>query len=348
MTLSRDSAEPSAGAERESGHSPFEALLSVLTAKRPVLIQTHDFPDHDAVGAAFGLCELLSRRGFSCSIAYGGSIQSISLSEMIKELSIKLIPLDAAQQAGDDAQTPSDAQTIVVDGSPASGTVRAVAGKLVAVIDHHPARKRLSVPFADVRLDVGSCAAIVWTYWKEAGEEPEGAAATALLAGIQLDTDFLSRRVSKTDLDAHHDLFFRGNHELARQVVRTSLSVDQLADIGRAFSSVRVTDGALLAEVSGDYPAELLSVLADFLLRLREVSFVVVIEVRGPEFRLSARTRDRAIDTGHVIRHALAGIGSGGGHPHMAGGIIKPERYPGGDAFLARIVDEIAACRSQE
>jgi nanoRNase/pAp phosphatase (c-di-AMP/oligoRNAs hydrolase) len=366
MTLSRDSAEPSAGAERESEHSPLEALLSVLTAKRPVLIQTHDFPDHDAVGAAFGLCELLSRRGFSCSIAYGGSIQSISLSEMIKELNIELIPLDVALQARGDtqstagspapnsaqmpgnAQTPADAQTIVVDGSPASGTVRAVAGHLTAVIDHHPARKRLSVPFADVRLDVGSCAAIVWTYWKEAGEEPEGAAATALLAGIQLDTDFLSRRVSKTDLDAHHDLFFRGNHELARAIVRTSLSVDQLADIARAFSSVRVTDGALLAEVSGDYPAELLSVLADFLLRLREVSFVVVIEVRGPEFRLSARTRDRAIDTGHVIRHALAGIGSGGGHPHMAGGIIKPERYPGGDAFLARIVDEIAACRSQE
>lgn len=348
MKLSRDSAEPSTGAEssggaeQEAGHSPFESLLSVLTAKRPVLIQTHDFPDHDAVGAAFALRELLARRGFACSIAYGGTIQSISLSEMIKELSIELVPFDGAREA------PGEAQTIVVDGSPASGTVRAVAGKLVAVIDHHPARMRLSVPFADVRTDVGSCAAIVWTYWKEAGEEPEGAAATALLAGIQLDTDFLSRRVSKTDLDAHHDLFFRGNHELARAIVRTSLSVDQLADIARAFSSVRVSGGALLAEVSGDYQAELLSVLADFLLRLREVSFVVVIEVRGPEFRLSARTRDRAIDTGHVIRHALAGIGSGGGHPHMAGGIIKPERYPGGDAFLARIVDEIAACRSQE
>lgn len=347
MKLSRDSAEPStgaessAGAERESGRSPFEALLSVLTVKRPVLIQTHDFPDHDAVGAAFGLRELLTRRGFGCSIAYGGTIQSISLSEMIKELSIELIPLDSAQ-------IPREAQTIVVDGSPASGTVRAVAGRLTAVIDHHPARKRLSVPFADVRTDVGSCAAIVWTYWKEAVEEPEGAAATALLAGIQLDTDFLSRRVSKTDLDAHHDLFFRGNHELARAIVRTALSVDQLADIGRAFSSVRVSGGALLAEVSGDYQSELLSVLADFLLRLREVSFVVVIEVRGPEFRLSARTRDRAIDTGHVIRHALAGIGSGGGHPHMAGGFIKPDCYPGGDAFLARIVDEIAACRSQE
>ena len=318
----------------------FDALLSVLDRGRPVLVQTHDFPDHDAVGAAYALCELLLRRQFACAMTYGGMIQSISLASMINRLEITFAPFEEAQASG-------DWQTIVVDGSPAAGTVRAVAGNLIAVIDHHPARKKLSCPFADVRTACGSCSAIVWTYWKDAGEEPDRTTATALLAGIQLDTDFLSRHVSKTDLDAHYDLFFRGSNDLAREVVRTALSVDQLAGIGVAFSSFLARDSVLLTEITGDYSVELLSVLADFLLRLREITFVVVIGITGSGYRLSARSRDHAIDSGHVIRHALSGIGQGGGHPHMAGGVIKPDKYPGREAFFARITDEIASCRSK-
>ena len=77
------------------------------------------------------LCELLQRREFSCSMTYGGLIQSISLSEMIAKLFIKLEDFGEACAA-------SDFQTIVVDGSPAGGTIKKVAGSLVGIIDHHP------------------------------------------------------------------------------------------------------------------------------------------------------------------------------------------------------------------
>lgn len=317
----------------------FRALLGVLDPARPVLIQTHDFPDHDAVGAAYGLSELLLRRDFSCSITYGGRIQSISLSSMVDRLDIELMPFDRA------CADPS-LQTIVVDGSPGSGTVATVAGTLTAVIDHHPAWKTVTCPYIDLRVSAGSCCSIVWTYWKEAGDEPDRTTATALLAGIQLDTDFLSRRVSGIDLDAHYNLFFKGNPELAREVVRTSLRVDELAEIARAMGSVRIAGAILLAELHGDYSTELLSVLADFLLRLQEITFVVVLQMDGGGYRLSARSRDRNIDTGYIVRETLSGIGSGGGHPHMAGGIIDPGKYPGTDAFLGRIADTIAAYRS--
>ncbi len=317
---------------------PFRSLLETLDPKRSVLIQTHDFPDHDALGAAYGLCELLLRRNFDCAITYGGLIQSISLATMINALQIKLVPFETAR-------TDESYQTIIVDGSPAGGTVKTVAGALVAVIDHHPARKKPVCPFLDVRKEVGSCSAIIWTYWKETGETPDTTTATALLAGIQLDTDFLSRRVSRTDLDAHYNLFFLGNCELAREVVRTSLSTAQLADIGAAFSSFIIADAILLVEVHGEYTAELLSVLADFLLRLREITFVIVIEAQGAEYRLSVRSRDRCVDAGYIVRKVLAGIGTGGGHPHMAGGIIRGEKYPGAQEFLRHSADEIAAYR---
>lgn len=328
------------GTWKEKMSKRFSELLEVLDTSRPVLIQTHDFPDHDAVGAAYGLCELLLRYHFQCAMTYGGLIQSISLASMIDRLDISLVPFE-------EACTTALYQTIIVDGSPASGTVKVVAGTLTAVIDHHPQRRTLDCPFIDIRTDTGSCCSIIWTYWQEAKEEQDKTTATALLAGIQLDTDFLSRKVSKTDLDAHYDLFFKGNNNLAREVVHTALSIEQLPRIGEAFQHFLVSDSVLLTEVHGDYSNELLSVLADFLLRLQEIMFVVVIEVLGDEYHLSARSRTQDIDTGHIIRRVLSGIGTGGGHAHMAGGLIRAKEYPGAQEFLRKTLTEIAAYRSK-
>jgi nanoRNase/pAp phosphatase (c-di-AMP/oligoRNAs hydrolase) len=314
--------------------SPFAALVGSLDPARPVIVQAHDFPDHDAMGSAYGLSELLLRKGFDAAITYGGGIQSISLSAMIERLEIPIMPFaEAGRLAG--------GQAIIVDGSPVGGTVKTVAGTLVGVIDHHPVRTEFHCPFVDVRRDIGSCATVVWTYWRESGETPDRTTATALLAGIQLDTDFLSRRVSRTDLDAHYALFFLGDGELAREVVQTSLGTDQLAEIGRALGTCRRSGSILAVELQGDYSGELLSVLADFLLRLREITFAIVLATGSSGTRLSARTRDRGVDAGAVLRKVLAGKGSGGGHPHMAGGFIEPSRRPETAKLLADIEAEI-------
>jgi nanoRNase/pAp phosphatase (c-di-AMP/oligoRNAs hydrolase) len=168
-----------------------------------------------------------------------------------------------------------------------------------------------------------------------------------LLAGIQLDTDFLSRGVGKLDLEAHYRLFFLGNGELARELVRTFLGTDQLVPLGHALAGCLTRDGALVTEVSGDCPAELLSVLADFLLRLRDVTFVTVVAESEGGYHVSARNRDRSVNAGAIIARAIGEAGSGGGHPHMAGGVFRPGGYPGAEAFLRKIIDEITAYRSK-
>lgn len=320
---------------------PFETLIGILDTSRKIIVQAHDFPDHDAIASAFGLASLLRRSGINASITAGGSIGGISLSAMIERVAIDIEPFP--DEAGTDEA--GSAQVIVVDGSPANGTVARIAGDLVGVIDHHPASLTPDCFFKDIRVDSGSCASIIWSYWKESGQEPDVRAATALLAGIQLDTDFLSRRVSPLDLEAHHALFFLGDRELAREVVRTTLSVSQLPHIGEALSNCKIKGDVLVCEIGRDCASELLSVLADFLLRLREIAFVAVVEARGPEYRLSARTRDPRVDAGEVIRLALEGIGEGGGHRHMAGGILKPGLYPGGEGLLERIETEVTSQR---
>ena len=69
-------------------------LCSVLSKDQPVLIQTHDFPDHDALGAAYALLKLLESYGYKMEIAYGGHIQSLLLIEFVEYLGCPLLKLD--------------------------------------------------------------------------------------------------------------------------------------------------------------------------------------------------------------------------------------------------------------
>lgn len=315
-----------------------EELLTLLNPSIPVFIQTHDFPDHDAIGSAYGLASLLRIKGYFAQICYGGTIQSISLNEMISQLKIDCVLLETALT--------HNYPCILVDGTPTNGTIKTIAGTLVGVIDHHPIRKKFTSPLRDIRSDVGSCSAIIWSYWKDCGLSPDETTATALLSGIQLDTDFLSRKVSVLDLDAHRALYFLGNSSLSQSIVRTSLSIHQLKDLGTALSLALVKNQIILVEVPGDYSAELLSVFADFLLRLQEVSFIVAITTQSDPYRVSVRTKNPEIDAGYVLHTALKGIGAGGGHPHMAGGIINPKEYPLKNIMIQKITDAIETYRS--
>lgn len=41
----------------------FDRLLTSLRGSSRIIIQAHDFPDHDAIGSAFALAYLLKKRG---------------------------------------------------------------------------------------------------------------------------------------------------------------------------------------------------------------------------------------------------------------------------------------------
>lgn len=314
----------------------FKELYSVLEKNKPLLIQTHDFPDHDALGAAYALMKLLAGYGFKAEIGYGGLIQSLSLMELVKYLKYPLIPIDEINDL-------EKFQVVIVDGSPFKGTVKKVGGVLKAVVDHHPPRMKSTAPFTDIRPEMGACSSIIWSYWKEAMSsglnEYDGVTATALIAGIQLDTNFLTRHVNQTDLDAYYELYFKADVQATQQMLKTTIHVGELEEIGRAFTGYFRIGNFLLVELEEDYSRALLSVVADFLLWLKDIVFVVVIEVCGDEFKLSARSRDKTLDAGYIIQNTVKGMGTGGGHAHMAGGVIQANKYPGKKAFLNLITE---------
>lgn len=59
-----------------------------------VYIQTHNFPDPDAIASAFGLQELLKNRGIHSTICYKGKIDRYSTDKLREILDIKLENLE--------------------------------------------------------------------------------------------------------------------------------------------------------------------------------------------------------------------------------------------------------------
>jgi nanoRNase/pAp phosphatase (c-di-AMP/oligoRNAs hydrolase) len=329
-----------------SAFEQFNYILATLRMKQAddtILVQAHDFPDHDAVASAFGLGQLLERLGFMVRLVHRGAIRSHSLTAMIRDLQIPLQRIDDLLPT-----TIANQPCIIVDGSPNNANAHPLTSNVIAVIDHHVNPGALEVPFIDIRTSYGACASIIADYWQEAELIPERRTATALLMGIQIDTDFLSRRVSPADLNAHHRLFFQADWQFGTQVVKASLSIQDLKAFHYATDHYFISGNLFFTMLPINCTQELISILADFFLRLREILVTVIVEAGGDRYHVSVRSRSPDISAASVVRLALAGIGEGGGHDHMAGGVIHTSVHIDEQALFRRFVKAMETAQENQ
>lgn len=299
-----------------------DLLCEVLDLTKPILIQVHDFPDHDAVAAGFALQQLFKHRGITSQLCYSGNIQSASLEEAIKLLHIDLF--DSA-----DLVVSPQSQIILVDGFIGNKNVTELSGSVVGLIDHHIPPEKPDVAFADIRPNYGSCATILFEYFTESNIEIDRTTATALLMGLMMDTAFMTRGVTHNDMNAFSHLFFAGDWELGSRTLRNSLSLIDLGVFREAINSCVVAGDFAFIAVEKECSPEVSALIADFFLGLREIHFVVVLVPDRDSYRISVRSEDTAKPSDSIIRKSLRGIGYGGGHVHMGGGTIPRDLFPG-------------------
>ena len=326
------------GEVRVFGISP---LVEQLDPELPVVVQAHDFPDHDAVGTAFALAQLLKRHELNVRLTYGGLIQSDSLRDAIKALGIDIRPISELELS-------DDIQLIVVDGFSGNSNMTGTDGSVIAVIDHHPPPWEANCSYADIRASYGACSTILYEYYRDAGEPMEPAVATALLMGLMMDTAFMTRGVAEVDIDAFNVLFRYGDWESAARLLKNSLSLSDLAAFRQAIDVCVIARFFSFISLQGEYGAEVMALVADFFLNLREVHFVVVAGGDRDEYRISARSEDHDYPCDVVIQSALRGIGSGGGHIHMGGGSIPRDLYPGDEGLRKRFIAALGFDKDEE
>lgn len=309
----------------------FDSLLRCLTPDRRILIQTHDFPDFDAIASAFALQSLFETYGLKTVIIYGEEIQGFSLGETIRTLKIPVSRMqDFIPLKGD--------QVILVDSCPGNKNVTLIPGTEVkAVIDHHPLPPSpLPAPYYDVRDQYGSCSTLIYEYYCGSSFQPSKTVATVLLMGIMMDTNYLTRGVGPADLAAFTGLYFKADWISGNYLLNNSLSVVNVPIFQEGYEHMRVYKGFAFTFISKETDSDTIAVMADDYLRFHEVAFSVVAGLNQGEIKVSCRSEDPGLAASKVVRRALHGIGFGGGHYHMGGGTVHLTDFHGPDDLFER------------
>jgi len=305
-----------------AGRGSVKELAGLLGGAGPVYIQPHDFPDHDAVASAYGLGCLLQTQGVTSRLIYGGIIQRNSLKSLIRKLKIPLL------QAGEVALEPED-RIVVVDGMAGNRNVTDLTGREVAVIDHHDTGPPADSPdllYRDVRPNCGACATIIYDYFQALDLEPHHSVATALLTGLLVDTALLTRGVSEADVNAYAGLYRLADVPFVNSLLRNKIQQKDLAFYQRALDRVRIRDRFAFCYFAEGCNQNLLGIIGDFFLSLAEVDFVLLCARNRTIVNFSVRSELERWNAARIIRQVLAGVGFGGGHADMAGGVIPDSR----------------------
>lgn len=292
-----------------------ERLLQVIS-KPKVYIQTHNYPDQDAISSAFGLQELLRYKGYQATICYQGEIDKVNTVAMVEILGIELYDVDDLVMEEDD-------EIIIVDGQKGNINLQELIAKEIACIDHHPKQRTDSYRFFDIR-EVGACASIISEYFIENNIPVSEKAATALVYGIKMDTANLMRQTTVLDVDMFCHMYKRANFEMLRMFDGSSLQLKDLNAYRQALENLKICGNNIgFANVGAGCTEAMMGTLSDFIMSLEEVRCSVVYSYRAGGLKISLRSETKELDVSMIIRRALLGYpGGGGGHPGMAAGFV--------------------------
>lgn len=293
----------------------FMSLVDYLKGKK-VYIQTHNFPDPDAIGSAFGLAGILRHFEIESTLCYVGHIDRVNTRKMMELCEITMYPDDKLPE-----EMKAEDPIICVDSQKGGGNIRDLPGDEIACIDHHPIISEGDFKYFDVR-KTGSCSSIIAEYYKELELVPDTPTATALLYGLKGDTMNFTRGVTPMDIDMFSFLFPYASDEVLLELSNNNMEFRDLRAYGSAIENIFVYEKIGFAGIPFACPDAQIAIIADFILALEEVDVAVIYAKRNDGIKFSVRSETTAVDAGKLIASALSGIGSGGGHSFMAGGLI--------------------------
>ena len=294
-----------------------ERLSEVASNAGSILILPHNNPDPDAIASAVGLRFLLAERlAVEARIAYLGIIGRAENTALVRYLGHPLRRLTASDLRASDS-------IALVDTQPGAGNVTLPPESRIAiVIDHHPPRETTAAAdFADIRPEVGATSTMLAEYLKVAGVELPAAIATALFYGIKADTMGLIRDTSPADANAFCYLQSQVDMEALSRIEYAQVPADYFNSFNTTLQAARVYDSVVVAFLGSLAYPDLGAEMADILLRLKGIRWVVCIGTFEDLLIMSVRTRNRG-GAGQLVQDIVGDGGTAGGHGAMAGGQI--------------------------
>jgi len=319
-----------------------QELLAAHEGQRHVLV-LQDFPDPDAISAAYAHQLISKAHKIEVDIVYCGSISHQQNLALVKLLGIELHPytrdMDLAEYAG----------AIFVDHQ--GTTARKICQGLdkagvpvLMVLDHHEEQSVSRAEFTDIR-PVGATATMYAEYLEQGlleldpGREEHTMLATAMMHGLITDTnDFL--RAGPEDFRAAAFLSRFRDPDILERIMGQEKSKKTMEIIKEALENRVLAEGFSVAGIGylrGD-DRDAIPQAADFLLTEENVHTAIVFGmVQGAEQEEavvgSLRTSKLALDPDEFLKSALGRDSSGapyGGGKHSAGGFQIPVDFLAG------------------
>ncbi len=266
--------------------------------------------DPDAIACAMAVKRLLWRKVASVTISNVNVIKRPDNIAMIRLLGVKLIHCD--EIPGEHRYT----RVVLVDSQP-NHSASFARFTIDAVIDHHP-KTEMNIPFADIRPDYGSNAAILTEYLRAAKIKPSVKLATGLFHAIKTDTRNFERQALIEDVKAFQFLFRHANSTLARKIEQADLRLDFLKYFKIAIENMRMHRSRVFVHLGTVMSPDVCVLIADFFMRVNPVTWTVVSGLYDKKLIIIFRNDGIRKNAGKIAKKSFCQFGSAGGHKSMA------------------------------
>lgn len=312
-----------------------DEMLEWMRGKGKTIIIIHDNPDPDCLASAMALRHLFAMKlNRDAVITFSGMIGRSENIAMAKELEITLLPLGMVDL---------DEFSVVcmLDTQPGTGNNSLPPDRRVdIIIDHHPMREASSQSrWVDIRDDYGVTATILYEYLVAQNITIGTKLATALYYAIKSETQDLGRETNRPDREAYLRLFPAANKRLLYEITYPKLPVEHFRTIHKGVENSVIYGKLLVVNLMAICFPEVVSEMADYLVRLEGIETVLSMGLYNDEVILSIRTTRHDLNAGEIIRRLVAGRGTAGGHGMMAGG--KLDKVPFDPTALKLVEDSL-------
>ncbi len=300
-----------------------QQLISIFKKDERWLIVVN--ADPDSLASAMALKRIMGRKVQAVGIAHINEVKRLDNLAMIHYLRIpaqRLIPTVIAQYD----------KFAIVDSQPHHHPDFEKI-KFSVIIDHHP---RAEEPYAeaeytDIRPEYGSNSAMLTEYLYNLKIRPAKLLATALAYGIKTDTQSFERPFIDADIKAFRYLTKYADMDIIKRIMRSEIHPDWLKYFSRAFYNLRRIGTGLYSHLGKVENPDTLVILADFFMRVHDVSWDVVSGVYNDTLVVIFRGDALRKDMGKLASNLFNDIGSAGGHKAAARAEIPLEALDGAD-----------------
>jgi nanoRNase/pAp phosphatase (c-di-AMP/oligoRNAs hydrolase) len=288
-------------------------LTAMLRENDSLAVLMYGAPDPDAISCAMALRELIDQKvGLSkwVFVATQPFIRHQNL-EFARSLGIDIQLIDKVDL--------HDYRLIaVVDSQPSFFGKALNSIKPQIVLDHHPRMPGWRAELEDVRRGYGALSTIMTGYLLAAHVRIPRILYTALLYGIRSDTNNFERDARLEDIGAYYLNFARANRELIRRIELNQIPERYLKYFDFAYRHKHRQREKIFCFLDTVENADVCVQVADFLLRIIQIYFVVVAAIVKDRLIIVFRGDGYRMNCGAIASRTFAHLGSGGGHRSAA------------------------------